>query len=74
MFLGFHHSPPPKLKFLETRMKKKTKKIKIKTISKANIKKKKKKSNGRVWEEIWKQFSHPDIFNLKSKDSHLRLV
>ena len=43
MFLGFHHSPPPKLKFLETRMKKKTKKIKIKTISKANIKKKKKK-------------------------------
>lgn len=53
-------------------MKKKKKQKKVKTISKANIKKK--KGNGRVWEEIWKQFSHPDIFNLKSKDSQLRLV
>lgn len=73
MFLGFQHSLPPKLKFLETRdEKKKKKQKKVKTISKANIKKK--KGNGRVWEEIWKQFSHPDIFNLKSKDSQLRLV
>lgn len=72
MFLGFHHSLPPKLKFLETRDERKKKQKKVKTISKANIKKK--KGNGRVWEEIWKQFSHPDIFNLKSKDSQLRLV